>query len=179
MVKRKNVLAILLACMVVFTAGSALAAYIHNDCHDPCTNVWVTKDNPYYFEMDLPSWDFDKSAYTEATFYLTYKYQNLMDIYVYAADPASEPKDYGITLGTVPNVFGWSLETAEFDLLGLTESDFEALFRGQSTLYVKTNCHYVFEKACLHMEAVPIPATFLLFGSGLLGLVGFRRRLKK
>ena len=29
------------------------------------------------------------------------------------------------------------------------------------------------------ITAVPIPATFLLFGSGLLGLVGLRRRLKK
>ena len=179
MFKHKGILAILLACMIVFISSSALATYIHNDCHDPDPNVWVTATSPYYFEMVLPSWDLGKDAYTEATFDLTYLDQSYLGIFVYAADPLSNPKNYDILLGTVSTSTPGASGTAQFDLLALNESEFMALFMGQSTLYVKTNCHYVFDKACLHMEAVPIPGAVWLLGSCLIGLIGLRRRMKK
>ena len=108
MIKRKNILAILLACMVFFTAGSALAAYVHDTCYDP-PNVTVDASHPYPFQMWLPSWDFNRDAYTVATFELTYLDQYYLDIFIYAADPnippapdPSNPADYNILIGTVP-----------------------------------------------------------------------------
>lgn len=167
--------------MVVFTAGSALAAYVHDTCYNP-PNVTVDSSHPYYFTLGLPSWDFNMDAYTEATFELTYLDQYYLDIFIYAADPAnySNAADYDILIGTVPVTTPGASGTAQFDLLAsLSTDDFELLFKGEPTLYLVADCHYVFDKASLHMEAVPIPATFLLFGSGLLGLLGLRRRVKK
>lgn len=187
MIRCKNILAILLACMIVFTGGSVLAAYVHDTCYDP-PNVPVNSNHPYYFTLGLPSWDFNKDAYTAATFELTYLDQYYLDIFIYAADPTVPPApddpsnaaDYNILIGTVPVTTPGASGTAQFDLLaGLSKNDFELLFKGEPTFYLVSKCDYVFDKACLHMEAVPIPATFLLFGSGLLGLIGLRRRIKK
>jgi hypothetical protein len=39
--------------------------------------------------------------------------------------------------------------------------------------------HLIFSTLSITTQAVPIPATMLLLGSGLIGLIGFRRKFKK
>jgi hypothetical protein len=177
MIKRKMHLTISLLAMMVFVwSSSAWAAYIYDTCHDPDPNVYVDSSNPYEFELDLPGWDFEKGLYTAATFALTYEDQYELDINVYAADP-NDPGNYNILLGTVPVTTPYASGTETFDLLSaLSLAEFNALFQNQSTLYVQADCHYVFDKACLHLEAVPIPGSVLLLGSGLLGLIGLGKR---
>ena len=179
--KYKKIVFILLFSLTVFTSNSALAGYVHDTEWDP-PNVTVDENHPYYFPMVLPSWDYEKDDYGEATFELTYLDQCSLDIFIYAADPSTDTSlasNYNILLGTVPYETSDASGTATFDLLAaLDAGDFNALFMGQSLLYVVADCHYVFDKAALHLEAVPIPTTVMLFASGLIGLIGLRRRRK-
>ena len=167
--------------ILVFVSVPSWAASIYDTEWNP-PDVQVTASHPYYFPLVLPAWDFDKGDYSVATFDLTYLNQCDLDIFIYAADPASDTSvasSYNILLGTVPTTTYGASGTAQFDLLtALDTGNFEALFKGQTTLYLVADCHYVFDKAALHLEAdaVPIPTTLLLLASGLFGLIGFRRR---
>ncbi len=152
-----------------------------------CTTCWnppdvtVDEKHPYYFPLILPGWDLERADYTDATLSLTYHSQYGLDIFLYAADPASDTSSsssYTILLGTVPYTTPNASGTAQFDLLAdLSTEDFNALFQGQDLLYLVADCHYVFDKACLHLDTapVPVPPALLLLGSALLGLVGIRR----
>jgi len=131
--------------------------------------------------MTLPVWDFEKALYTAATLDITYRDQYYLDIHIFADYPAGPQiscVSYNIHLGTVPYTTPGASGTAQFNLLDvLSDQDFSMLFKGQTTLYLMADCHYIFDKACLNLEAVPIPATLLLFGSGLLAIIGIKRRL--
>ena len=179
MIKGKRHLIIsLLAIMLFGSYGSVWAALIYETCHNPASDVLVNSSHPYAFELDLPGWDFEKGLYTVATFELTYENQCGLPIKAYAAHP-NNPGNYDIILGTIPTTTYGASGTETFDLLsGLSEADFNALFQDQSILYAQTNCHYYFDKACLHLETIstPIPGSVLLLGSGLLGLIGLGRR---
>ena len=168
----------LLSC---FSDARACYSY-HDDCWNP-PNIIVDSAHPYYFRLGLPGWDYDKGDYVKATLDLTYLDQCGLDINIFAADPASDLNDassFNILLGRVPYSNPYHAGTAQFDLLTLDESTFEALFKGQSFLNLVADCHYVFDKAAIHLEAdplpTPLPAPILLLGSGLVGLLGFRRR---
>jgi len=178
---RKVLFMFLVGIILAFPSGSALASYVYDTCWDP-PNFTVDQSHPYYFPMWLPSWDFEKGDYSDATFDLTYLEQYNLPINIYAADPASDTSvaaNYNILFGTVPAPATPTSGTAQFNLLSaLGSDDFNALFQGQSTLYLVAACHYEFDKACLHLEAVPVPPTLLLFASGLVGLIGLRRRLR-
>ncbi|OPL12945.1 MAG: hypothetical protein AVO38_03055 [delta proteobacterium ML8_D] len=179
MIKGKRHLVIfILAIMLFWSCSSVWAAVTYETCHNPASDVFVDSNHPYSFELDLPGWDFDKGHYTVATLELTYENQWGLPIKVYAADP-DNPGTYDIFLGAIPNNTYGASGTETFDLLsGLSEADFNSLFQDQSILYAQTNCHYYFDKACLHLETIstPIPGSVLLLGSGLLGLIGLGRR---
>ncbi|RLC30466.1 MAG: hypothetical protein DRH37_05305 [Deltaproteobacteria bacterium] len=185
MAKAKQMLIVLILGILVFVSVPSWAAFVYDTEWNP-PDVQVTASHPYYFPLVLPAWDFDKGDYTAATFDLTYSDQSWLDIYLYAADPATDTSvasNYNILLGTVPAPStGTASGTAHFDLLSALDTlDFEALFKGPSLLYLVADCHYMFDKASLHLEAdaVPIPTTLLLLASGLVGLIGFKRRINR
>ncbi len=174
MLKFTKTLGLVILGIMVFTSSPALAGPIHDASWDPDPNIFVNSDNPHYFTLDLPAWDMGKDDYTVATFELTYEDQYELDIEIWAAAPAGI--SYDILLGTVPITVDGASGTETFDLLAVLDAaDFNTLFQGQATLFLVADCHYYFDKASLHLEAVPIPTTFLLLGSGLLGLFGLRR----
>ncbi len=170
-------------CLLIVT-GTVRAAYVYNTSWNP-PNIVIDSSHPYYFPLNLPGWDFNKGDYTKAMFELTYLDQWYLDINVFAADPATDTSNassYNILIGTVPCTIDGASGTAQFNLLAmLNDATFDALFDGQNTLYLVADCHYVFDKAALSLEAnpIPIPPAFLLLGSGLLGLLGFRRGLNR
>lgn len=168
-------------CWCFFGLGIANASYVeqtYTSCWDP-PNVFVDRSHPYYFPLNLPDWSFEKDSYSKATFKLTYLQQCGLDIFVFAADPATDTSDaskYNIQLLRVPYTTYGASGTAEVNLLSLLDtSTFNALFKDQSTLFLVADCHYLFDKACLDLNAVPIPPSILMLGSALLGLLGFRR----
>ena len=74
---------------------------------------------------------------------------------------------FGTTPG--PDFFGSTIGTIGWEILGISEfpgppADFRRL-----TISTKVN---------VYDNVVPIPPTVVLFGSGLIGLIGLRRRLK-
>jgi len=163
--------------------GEARAGYVYDDNWNP-PNVFIDASHPYYFRMVLPDWDFEKKDYDKATFDLTYLDQCWLDIFVFAAKPTSDlsnPSSYNILIGTVPFTGYVASGTARFNLLtALDEGAFNALFKDQTALNLVADCHYIFDKTSLHLEAnqVPIPAPILLLGSGLAGLIGLRRKMQ-
>jgi hypothetical protein len=165
--------------MLVVFAGPAGAASYSSSWNPP--NVFVDEAHPYYFPLTLPGWSEDKSLYTQAAFEITYLDQST-DITIKAANPAIDPSEasnYNITIGAVP-VSEWGASgTQSFDLLSTLDTPtFNALFKGQTMLYLVADCHYYFDKAGITLQTrpvVPIPSALILLGSGMLGLVGLRR----
>jgi hypothetical protein len=164
--------------------GVANASYVeqtYTSSWDP-ENVLVFENHPYYFPLSLPDWNLGKDSYSLATFKLTYLDQVGLDIFVFAADPAkdtSEASNYNIELCHVPYTVDGAFGTAEVDLLSLLDANtFNALFKGQSNLFLVADCYYYFDKASLDLKAssVPIPPSILMLGSALLGLIGIRFR---
>jgi hypothetical protein len=169
---------------LVLGSNSLRAASVYDTCWNP-PNVTIDSAHPYYFPLWLPSWDLDKINITKATLKVTYLNQDMLDIRMFAADPATDTgsaTSYNILLGTVPWKGYTASGTKEFDLLAsLNKGTVKSLFDGQSILYLVADCHYVFDKASVHLEgnAVPIPPAFILLGSGILGLLGFRRSMNQ
>ena len=169
-------------CIGMFQSGRAMA-YSFNWEWDP-PDVLITESHPYYFPMLLPEWDLEQADYTKAVFGLTYVDQYRLDIFIFAADPATDTSvasNYNIMLGNVraPACGYRASDTVAFNLLtALSVSEFDALLNGQSLLYLVADCHYYFDKASLHLEAnaVPIPASLVLLASGLAGFMGLRKR---
>lgn len=180
---KKWSLVILCSVLTLFLSGPGNASVtVVGDTYDTCwnpPNVFIDEAHPYYFPLNLPGWGYDKQDYTQATLSVTYLDQCGLDIRLFAADPATDTSNacsYNILLGTVPYSTPYASGTANFNLLSMLDTNtFNALFQGQDTLYLVADCHYIFDKACLHMEAVPIPPALLLLGSALVGLIGIRR----
>jgi hypothetical protein len=182
-VKRVNWFVLFFVCWCFIGIGAANASYIdqsYTSCWDP-PNTLVYEGQPYYFPLSLPDWDFEKGDYSKATFKLTYLDQVGLDIFIFAADPATETSNasnYSIELCHVPYTTDYASGTVEVDLLSLLDaSTFNALFQGQSTLFLVADCHYYFDKASLDMNVgtVPIPPSILMLGSALIGLLGLKR----
>lgn len=174
---RASIFFFLITALYGVPAGAVTVGYSYSTAWNP-PNVLVDEEHPYYFPLSLPGWGFDKEDYTEALFSVTYLDQCL-DIFIYAADPAtdtSEASNYNILIGSIPYTTWGASGTETFDLLtSLDAPTFNALFKGQNMLYLVADCHYVFDKAALSLQAVPIPPAVILLGSALLGIVGIRR----
>ncbi len=190
----KKMVFLMIVCVIFSASSLAQAAYVWDSVTDPNPNVPVDASNPHFFSMDLPGWDLGHSDYTQATFQLT----AVNAISIWAAvpipDPVSDVGLYTIPLCTAPD---GALSVTQFDLLtALSSSEFDALFMGQTTLYLVANLNtpsvssilqtgsepttpdYYFKQATLTLETVPIPGAVWLLASGLIGLVGIRRRTK-
>ena len=62
---------------------------------------------------------------------------------------------------------------------GLTESEFDIVAAGFIDLFDDASGHGCAEIMNLNIEAVPVPPTLLLLGSGLIVLVSFKRKSQK
>ncbi len=186
MANMKKMVLLMIVSVIFFASSLAQAASFVSVWNPP--DVQVDSSHPYYFPLGLPGWDLDSSAYTLATLDMDAS----TGIHLWAADPStdtSQAGSYDIYLGT---------STPTIDLLALP--NFDALFDGQSTLYLVANLmspptpspaasiaqdgleqiHELkwFNEATLTLEAVPIPSAVWLLASGLIGLVGIRRGRK-
>ncbi len=76
--------------------------------------------------------------------------------------------------GSFGGAFGWTVVSGNASLLtNLFNRPWGSIDFSQYSVYLRENntTHYP--------EPVPVPATFWLFGSGLIGLLGFKRRVNK
>jgi hypothetical protein len=176
------VFCLLWVCAISFPG--AHAAGLAYDTHWNPQNFMFDSSRPYCFPLSLPDWSLGKNVYSKAELEVSFMDQWDSAMRIYAAVPGSDTGktgSYTILLGTMPYTTGGGSGTARFNLLGmLDESTFNALFKGQDRIFLMASSKCSFDSASLLLTAganpVPIPPAFLLFGSGLVGLVGFKSR---
>lgn len=96
----------------------------------------------------------------------------------WASDPDFEVElEHYVNLSSNPTDITYNFTQTEIDLLTLAVSD------GNFGLGFDADCHFYNDGISFTVttarDAVPEPATMLLFGTGLVGLAGLRRKNKK
>ena len=184
------------AAMVFFMGGWAEAA-TYNFEPSPSSDLWDLNHYKYYtwgIDWNLPQGETISAA--------TLSFDNIRnynsapnDLYVQLLDSASS----GVVVGTDNQASGNYFASQGIQLyhgvnLPNTAQDIDVIFTsGQiSTLLIYLNdgnfglgfdpdCHFYNDGVTLTLETapVPIPGAILLFGSGLIGLAGIRKKFKK
>jgi hypothetical protein len=195
---------LLLSTLFVLIFSGAVSALTWDYTND-VPNVSITNDNGYpnsenWYQLDLPDW-YDSRYVTKFVIdmYGSNDDSNYtIDIWRKLGDttaPRRKIVGYDVTNGTRPFILEMNLMDMNLyynyktngtwtglrdsgrDLVNVSLPGFDSL----DSFLIGYACHFTYDKTSIHIEQtqVPEPATLLLIGSGLAGLVGLRRRFKK
>jgi hypothetical protein len=191
----KRVTVLLFFVVFFLSMGSMAMAYSHYDCDD--TSEWISSSgngpaSNGWFNLALPDWyNGDSNDVLEFDIVLTGDDDNSnsnIDIFLSfnaSNDPPDDPSEYEWIAGynvPTPNAFTLRLDILNNDLLysGIDVGDLVNIsladFLGHDNFWVGYGCHFTHDQSEVYIAQTPIPGAIWLLGSGLVGLVGFRKK---
>ncbi len=178
----KKILATTLAFGMLAWAGSAMAA-IYTDTFTPNTQYmeaeWVSTGwvSGYWVDGTTINWDFDitDDGFTPGTDTVT---SAVVDLNF--TDDSDWDWSEHATLDVGSNTFSWEVDSGEISYTLTSLMTLNASGTVDASL-TATGGDFIFNTATLTAEGpdsapIPEPSTMLLFGTGILSLVGFSRR---
>jgi hypothetical protein len=180
--------------MVMAFAGFGFALTF-DDRVDSTPPVWISSSDPNpayngWFKLDLPGW-YDSTLVDAFKITLGGHGDNSSEpIDVFLSFDLNHTSAVQIASKNVPNTVPFTLTEDIFANSLFLNNNYAgplanvnlANFDGKSFFWVGYGCHFYHDYTQVHVEQsnrVPEPGTMLLFGTGLIGMLGFRKKIKK
>jgi hypothetical protein len=175
--------------LVFLMSGLAFASSLHHEVIDD-RDFWVSTDDStpaFWADLDLPSW-YDSDYVTSFDITLTGDGDNTdgypinvflgFDGHSSYTEVASHDVEQGIPFTLILDIDDnalWYNGTKVGSLSNVSLGDFD----GKGSFSVGYACHFWHRSTELDISQVPIPGAVWLLGSGLVGLVGLRKKFNK